>query len=223
MLNFYRFQKDSAKVRNIFELAKNTATRTTITQLTDTQCQDVADSPKTSATSVTHSFYRNHTILTSISGTYSLHPQGQQHSPHIAHAFSSESTRETLLQSTEDFRRRQLYTLLPFQWQTETTEKDILFRSMFVEDAVMFLYLTFFFRRKPIAFTTKKFRLQFGIELGIIRTGTVNLSLHLHTEKTTASRSVCQQFLLIARTNERSNTRQLTIITTTSSLNSLTY
>jgi len=30
MLNFYRFQKDNAKVRNIFELAKNTATRATI-------------------------------------------------------------------------------------------------------------------------------------------------------------------------------------------------
>ena len=47
MLILYRFQKDSAKVRNIFELAKNTATRTTIAQPPDTQCQNAADYPGT--------------------------------------------------------------------------------------------------------------------------------------------------------------------------------
>ena len=47
MLILYRFQKDSAKVRNIFELAKNTATCATFAQFTDTQCQDIVRKPLT--------------------------------------------------------------------------------------------------------------------------------------------------------------------------------
>ena len=110
------------------------------------------------------SHHRNHSVETPLPGSGSLHSHRQQHTPHVAHTPATEGRRKTLLQSAEDFRRRKLYTLLPFQRQTETTEKDILFRSMFVEDTVMFLYLTFFFRRKPITFTTKKFRLLLAIE-----------------------------------------------------------
>lgn len=83
---------------------------------------------------------------------------------------------------------------------------------MSVEITVVLLYLFLLFRGEPTTLAGQQFRLQLGIELGIIGTGTIYFLLHLHTKKTSASRGVGQQLLLIACANEGSDSRQLAII-----------
>ena len=54
---------------------------------------------------------RNYTIRTPVTGSYPFHSQSNQHAPHVTHIAPTQCSREFLLQPTEYFGGRQLYTL----------------------------------------------------------------------------------------------------------------
>ena len=142
------------------------------------------------------SHHRNHSVETPLSGSGSLHSHRQQHTPHVAHTSATESRRKTLLQSAENIGGRQADALFFGRWNAEALEEKFLLGRMLVKCLVVRLNLLLLFRCKPISLTCQKFRLQLGIELGIIRLGAIDFMGHFHTEETSATRGIGQQFLV---------------------------
>ena len=97
--------------------------------------------------------HRHHQIGIPLSGMGALHAEGLKRLPHLTGIAGAKGCRELLLQAAKDFGSSHHPSFLLVGWQTEALVENLLNGRLFVEGAVVRLYLLLFLGGKPITFT----------------------------------------------------------------------